>query len=57
MNQYILRTRDELLEELRILGMKKKKTEDEYKIAMADIIADAEIIKSELALLKSLGKY
>ncbi len=53
---YQLRDRDEILEELRILGLKKAKLEKEYKTAMADITADAEVIKAELALLKSLGK-
>lgn len=53
---YQLRLRDEILADLRALELRKKKVEQEYRIAMADIMTDADVIKSELALLKSLGK-
>lgn len=53
---YNLRNKDELMEELRVLGLKKKVLDENYRIAMLDITADASVINSELELLKALGK-
>ena len=56
MRTYNLRHKAELLEELRILGMKKKRLEDQFKIDMTDITADASVIKAELEILRTLGE-
>jgi hypothetical protein len=55
-NNYILRSRDDLLEELRILGMKKKKLDEQYRISVQDITADVHVINLEIQLLESLGR-
>lgn len=56
MLKYYLRSSVELLEDIRILGLKKKKLEESHKLAMDDIAADASVIKAELDLLKSIGQ-
>lgn len=53
---YQLRHLDEILEELRILGIRKRQLEQEYRVNIQDIVADASVLKAELDLLKSLGK-
>lgn len=54
---YKLRTKDQLIEDLKILTHKKTQLTNEYKAAMKDIISDATIIKLEIELLQSLGVY
>lgn len=65
--QYQLQTYDELLEELRQLVKKKKDIDGRYQDKLQqlalehsaevnDVVADTEVIKAELSLLRSLGK-
>ena len=56
MQTYHLRHIEELNEELRLLGIKVAKLEQEYLLAIGDINADVAVIKAEMDLLDSLGK-
>lgn len=56
MQTYQLRSTDELLEDARILGMRRKTLEQEYVLALKDIESDILAIKAEFELLKTLGR-
>lgn len=53
---YVLRSVDELFDELRALAKKKKEVDDDYKAALSDIQSDIEVIKLEIQLSKAIGR-
>lgn len=56
MYTYHLRDREELLEEIRQLTLKRKKLDKDYQLAVEEIQADLSIMKAEIELLKTLGQ-
>ena len=56
MQTYNLRSYDEIMEELRLLGAKKRCVEQRYKTDINDIQSDATVLQLEIDLLKSLGR-
>lgn len=54
--QYILKTEDELMDDIRRLEMRRNDVLVEKNMQFIDIECDIQLIKAELQLLHSLGR-